>query len=758
MPVQSLDRDARPTAPRQAKAAATSLGPPARRSLRAAPIARGIALLAVLGAATIAALDPTASAASRSSAPGRDLYSVDARAAQTGAAPAPQPQPGEGEGDGSSGTPPARCIPVPLPATQPQATPTLVVDVPTRGVPERNGPTGRLLLGGRWYFQLDEERTGQARGLPTQTTLDGWQPVTVPHVWNATDTVRNRSGWGWYRKEFRLPRTADATERPTLWRLRFLGVRERATVWLNGRKLGEHSGGYTPFELDARGLDPRATNRLVVRASTMRGPYDLSHSRFETNACRYGRGGWWNFGGIAREVEIRPVYGIDIERVSALPELRCPTCSATFRVRAVVRNATARALRVVIAASARDPRRRSAGSSSLALTITPAGRAVVTLPLRIGRPVLWQPRRPALYRLLVSATGEEATRLRDQDRDSESTRSPSSTRPPYRASYVLYSGVRLIEVRPGGVLLLNGRPVRLVGASFHEDDPKFGAALGPRERRWIVDRLRDLGATITRSHYPPHPAILEALDRAGILYWAQPPVYQLTNGALNLRSVRVAAQRSVRQMVDAEINNPSVIAWSLGNEFALGDNRYAGTVGPGYELYLRATARLVRELDPTRLVTIDRAAPVDPTRVWHPAFDELDAIGVNEYFGWYSGRTEDLNTILGQFHLAYPDKPIFVTEFGAEATHDGPADTKGTFAFQTRFLLDHLAIHERRPWVAASIVWILRDFRVTPLWRGGNPNRPTPPWNNKGLIDETGTPKPAYWELRKRFRATAPFR
>ncbi len=711
---------------------------------------------AAVAAAHRAATSPTPRAlptptgiASRRGRADASQYSIDARRAST---TAQAPDEGEGTGGGSAPTPTPSCQPVPLPPQPVAPAPPLVVDQPRPGVPEREGPSGRLLLGVVWYFQLDEERTGEQRELPTASDLTGWRQVTVPYVWNGDDTTRNRAGWGWYRKEFRLPELPAGTPRPTLWRLRFLGVKERATVWLNGRLIGQHSGGYTPFELDAQGLRALGVNRLVVRASTMRGPYDLSHWRFEPRACRYGRGGWWNFGGIDREVEIRPVYGVDIERAQALPRLRCPRCPARLELRALLRNASRKPLAVTLRARVRAPGgRRTIDQVIVRRRLAAGERTWVEGAVALGRAILWEPARPALYDVSLTALGAPVATTAPGS--AQRRRAAQATGVTAQANYRLNVGVRLLETRPGGILLLNGRPLSALGVSFHEDDPRLGSALGARERAGLVRRLRDLGATMTRSHYPPHPALLEAFDRAGILYWAQPPVYQLSNGALNEDWVRRDALEAVRQMVEAQINHPSVVVWSLGNELALGDGRYAGGVGAGYERYVEAGVELVRSLDPTRLVGIDRAAPEDPTRVWHPVFDLLDVLGVNEYFGWYRGRDSDAGAILDQFHKAYPDRPIVVTEFGAESTHEGPPDRKGTYAFQTRYLLDHLAQFERRRWIAGSLVWILRDFRVNPDWTGGNPNQPTPPWNNKGLIDESGAPKPAYWELRKLFRA-----
>jgi beta-glucuronidase len=199
-----------------------------------------------------------------------------------------------------------------------QAPPPLKVERPTKKTYVREGASGRYLLGGTWYFRPDDAFVGDAQRFWAQRSLSGWTPVKVPSDWNATDTTLNRPSVGWYRKEFRLPRVQKG--RHFQWKLRFESVNHRATVWLNGRKLAVHSPGYLPFEVDLKGLR-RGRNHLVVKVSTLRGNTDLTHWR----AARFngfGSGGWWNFGGISREVYLRRIEGVDIEDVAASPRLR----------------------------------------------------------------------------------------------------------------------------------------------------------------------------------------------------------------------------------------------------------------------------------------------------------------------------------------------------------------------------------------------------------------------------------------------------
>jgi beta-glucuronidase len=304
-------------------------------------------------------------------------------------------------------------------------------------------------------------------------------------------------------------------------------------------------------------------------------------------------------------------------------------------------------------------------------------------------------------------------------------------------------------------VLLNGRPVRLRGVSLHEDHPVLGAAWGPSQRAEALRRVDQLGANVVRAHYPLHPALLEALDRRGVLVWDQAPVYQVQNDRWELPSVRRNAVRLAAEMVMRDRGHPAVIAYSIANELP-------DPVTRAQASFVRAAAARIRSLDRSRLVAIDRVARVGADSDADPVWRAVDALGVNEYFGWYRGAfpplpettSADLGAYLDSLHARQPHAALFVTEFGAEASRDGPASQKGTYAFQVRFLREHLAIGDSRPFLNGTMIWALRDFRVIPGWKGGNPF-PDPPYNHKGLLDLQGNPKPAFWEVRQIYRSGA---
>jgi beta-glucuronidase len=259
---------------------------------------------------------------------------------------------------------------------------------------------------------------------------------------------------------------------------------------------------------------------------------------------------------------------------------------------------------------------------------------------------------------------------------------------------------------------------------------------------------------MTRAHYPLHPYELELADRYGILVWSEIPVYRMKSKLFNIKEVRDKALRMLRQEIARDYNHPAVMVWSIGNENSSRPKR-------GLQRFITRAARIAKRMDPTRLIGI--AISGFPTVEKQRIYLKLDVIGINDYFGWYGGPRESiadrgaLPGYLDRMHSDYPHQAFVVTEFGAEANRHGPPTEKGTYEFQADFLAYHLGVFASRPFVNGAIVWTLHDFRVKPGWTGGDP-LPHPPVNEKGLIDDAGFRKPAFYVVRKVFRATGPFR
>ena len=408
--------------------------------------------------------------------------------------------------------------------------------------------------------------------------------------------------------------------------------------------------------------------------------------------------------------------------------MACATCAASVRFTVTVRNDSHSRQRVRLAGSFGEQRVRFR-----AVRVRAGRTRTLRARIRVARPRLWSPADPYLYPVALDvAAAVPGARLTAA------------------GGYRLRTGIRTVSVRGDGRLLLNGTPVNLRGVGLHEDMPGKGAALDGADRARILAEMRDLGANLVRSHYPLHPAFHELADREGVLVWTEVPVYRMNSTYLEPRGVRAAAVDIARRNVLTNQNHPSVIVWSIGNEL---DDRAPYAV----RAYIRAAAREVRRLDPSR--------PVGMAIEGHPAvgcrrgYEPLDVIGLNDYFGWYSGqvsRREDLSPYLDMMRGCHPRQALMVTEFGAEANRSGPVEEKGTYEFQREWIRYHLSVFATKPWLNGISYWALREFLVRPGWAGGNP-LPQPPMHQKGVISYDGRRKPAFADLQESYRSTPLF-
>jgi beta-glucuronidase len=593
-------------------------------------------------------------------------------------------------------------------------------DKPSNRTLYHDGPEGRYLMDGSWLFRLDAGDAGIKQRFMRQTGTDGWKPVTVPNVWNLGDPSNESMAGsiGWYRKDFELPNAGRALA----WVVRFESVNYRARVWLNGKPVGENRGAYIPFEFRLNGLKRHGTNRLVVRVDSRRFPTDFPPSGLNVDGVPTG--GWWNYGGIQREVYLRRVDTVDWKSVHVRPQLACGSCPARVSVSIDVRNVTGSAKRITVSGRF--------GNQTLRLGtrgVPGGGVARFQTAITVRKPRLWSPAGPNLYD--VSLTARAGSRK--------------------VAGYVLRSGIRSIKVS-NGRLVLNGQYLNFRGVGLHEASQQQGFAIDDNVRTKIATEAKALGATVLRTHYPMHPYMHELADRLGLLIWSEVPVYAVKTQYLKRPLVRELAAKELAKNIEANQNHPSVMLWSLGNELS-------ARPGPVQSAYIKAAARQAKALDATRPVGM-AAAGYPSVGCQAQAYAPLDVIGVNEYFGWYPGpggqifdRTR-LPAYLDSLRACYPAKAVVISEFGAEANRDGPVEEKGTWAFQQDFVNYHLGVYATKPWLSGAIYWALNEFWVRPGWEGGNP-RPQSPLFQKGLlVYGTWARKPAWADVNRWYTQT----
>ncbi|WP_205699515.1 glycoside hydrolase family 2 protein [Conexibacter sp. SYSU D00693] len=584
-----------------------------------------------------------------------------------------------------------------------------------------NGPTGRYLVGGQWLLRMDPKFDGQRQGFQSQTSTDGWTPISVPHAWNATDESETSfmGTVGWYRKDFKLP----SGNRRFSWVMRFESVNYRSRIYLNGKLIGQNRGAYLPFEIR---LPPSvlkrggATNRLVVRVDSRRFSTDFPPSGLSVTGAPTG--GWWNYGGLLREVYLRRIDGIDFSTAVVRPDLPCGTCDASLTYRATLRNYGERARRVTV--------RGKLGSRTINVgTVTVGPKKFATLQRRVGvrNPRVWDVGKPSLYDTTLTATSGGRTLQRFRNR----------------------TGIRSIKVA-NGELFLNGKRLNYRGFGLHEDSKDRGFAIDNATRDQQIAWAQEAGATLLRSHYPLHPHYYERLDELGMLAWVEVPVYAVKTQYLKQALVRRLAARELESAVLTNQNHPSIITWSIGNELS-------ARPGPVQGSYIAEAVRRAKAIDPSR--PVGYAVAGYPAAGCQPEYKPLDVIGINEYFGWYPGPNgqiadrELLSDYLDSVRACYGDKAIVITEFGAEANRDGPVEEKGTYLHQQDFVNYHLGVYASKPWLSGAVWWGLQEFRVRPGWEGGNP-RPEPPIHQKGVVRFDGSKKPAFFDLQRLFKAT----
>jgi beta-glucuronidase len=550
-----------------------------------------------------------------------------------------------------------------------------------------------------------------------------WERVTVPHVMDGRPASEVfAGGTAWYRLRFRAPRAAPGGG----WALRFDGVRRRAEVFLNGRRIGANDDPYTPFSLPAEGVRQGAENLLVVRVDNRRTPG--------------WREGWWNWGGITRGVRLTPRGQVTLRGVGLLPEVDCEgSCRAAVVVDGWLESSARTPQRPLVSVRLRPPDGGPLTERTVRMrTVKPGETARVRFRVPVaGDPKLWAPERPQLYLADVQA------RLGERVEDVQSDR----------------VGLRTVRVA-GGRLELNGRRVVLRGASIQEDMPGRGPALTDADIDEIVRELKAIGANVTRAHYLLDERLLDRFDEEGILVWSQSPVYHRD---VQLRSDegRNAALDSVRRTVLEARRHPSVLTHSVANELSPNPDE-----NPTTKAFLDAARGMTADLDPTVPASVDILGWPGFER--QATYARFDLLGVNSYFGWYEGdeqhstaRLGHLEPFLQRLHGQYPEQALVMTEFGAESTMDGPAHVKETFAFQTEYLRRNLALLKRLDFMNGAIYWTLREFAVKPDWDGGAQREDVvrDGIHDKGLLEyETGKRKPAWNVAAQDFASHALYR
>lgn len=552
----------------------------------------------------------------------------------------------------------------------------------------------------------------------------GGQTLRVPGDWNSQrESLFWYRGIVWYQKEFDYQ--PPAGRRVFLY---FGGANFAKDVYVNGTLLVRHKGGFTPFNTEVTDYLKPGRNALVVKVDSLSGAAEIPTERND----------WMNYGGITRDVMLVETPATFVRNY----KLQLKAGSDDIIVGWVQLDGSDTSRTVTL----RIP---DAGIEQ-SFSTDSQGLARFEFPAQVAR---WSPSAPRLYRIHWEA-GDDV--ISDD------------------------IGFRRIETR-GEDILLNGEKIFLRGVSLHEESLlRHGRAHGEADAEAVISRLKKLNANFVRlAHYPHNEHMVRAADRAGIMVWAEIPVYHSIQ--FDNPCTLASAKQQYSELIDRDQNRAAVILWSLGNETPESEAR---------NRFFVAMAEHVRARDDTRPLTaallgfggmeaigryigtllageqnalIDLVSNPEPPVITidDPLGDIVDVLGYNEYFGWYlSGiLTQELrkqgievtekqvrDLMLEQmekFAIVTPfDKPLVISEFGAGALQGkrgGPLDV-WTEDYQARVYRQQLKMLANSPALRGMSPWILKDFRAP--YRLNTEFQDY--WNRKGLLSETGREKLAF--------------
>jgi beta-glucuronidase len=514
--------------------------------------------------------------------------------------------------------------------------------------------------------------------------------LRVPGDWNSQDAkFLYYEGTIWYKRSFDFKKT-NASDKVFLY---FGAVNYRADVYLNGKKLGMHKGGFTPFNFEVPdSLLKVQDNFLVVKVDNKR--YADEIPTLNTD--------WWNYGGITREVKLVSLPASDAI-VDYFIQLK-PHSTNEIEGRVNISSPSAGSMVTI-----------EIPELSVKHQFNVDG-GVAKVDFSLPSLTLWSPGNPKRYKIIVSsASGKVQEQI----------------------------GFRTIEVK-GKQLLLNGSPVFLRGISIHEEIPQqMRRAYSKEDAAQLFSWVRELGCNMVRlAHYPHDESMTRMADSLGILVWSEIPVYWTID--FSSAAVLQKAKAQLNEMITRDHNRASIIIWSVGNETPVSQTRTA---------FMKSLLDEAHAMDPTRLAAaaleVNYLAAQDMHVVNDPLGEYVDVVAFNEYLGWYGGTPASCRK--ANWSTIY-NKPLFISETGAEALGGYHADSLTLWSeeYQAWYYREQVAMLKRMPDNFVGISpWILADFRSprrnNPIYQNG--------WNNKGLVDQKGRKKKAFFVLKQYYAA-----
>jgi beta-glucuronidase len=593
----------------------------------------------------------------------------------------------------------------------------LIIILPLRSLAENNSLIqnipGRntITLNGKWNYIIDPYETGyyDYRYKPydespdpsngafyldkkpkdktdlIEYSFDKSPTLWVPGDWNSQDNkLLYYEGTIWYRRLFDYKKS---TSQNRVF-VHFGAANYESDIYLNGKKLGKHIGGFTPFNYEITDLLKSEGNSLVVKVDNKR----------KREAVPTLNTDWWNYGGITRDVNLVEVTNTFIQ--DYLVQLKKGTANELTGYIQLNGPALQQTVKIDI------PELKTTVNVTTDLT----GKATFTFKAK--NLIRWSPVTPKLYHVELTCNDQKI---------------------------VDKIGFRTIETR-GTDILLNGTSIFLRGICIHEENSlRGGRAYSDQDAQMLLNSAKELNCNYVRlAHYPHSEYMIRKADEMGILVWEEDPVYwtiQWDNPA-----TLANALQQLSDVITRDKNRACVIIWSMANETPVSEARTT---------FLKKLAAHAREMDNSRLISAaleTHSNPANPNEriVEDPFADYVDIVNFNEYVGWYDGLPDKCDHI--EWTIKY-NKPVMISEFGGDALQGMHGDSLTRFSeeYQEDLFARTVKMLSKIPQFRGVSPWILYDFRspkrVLPNIQDG--------WNRKGLISQNGTKKKAFFVLKK---------
>ena len=522
---------------------------------------------------------------------------------------------------------------------------------------------------------LDGWRFAKTAEIPAACP-ENWQPVTLPHTWNAADGTDGGNdywrGTACYCRRLTPPALAAGEQ---LW-LEFEGAAMTAEVYLNGRKLARHAGGYSTFRVELTPALQEGDNLLAVLVDNS-----------ENDTVYPQKADFTFYGGLYRPVRLITVpaahfaldyYGGPGLKVTPAVDLEARTAAVTVEA--------------WITGEAASVTFSTAGQTFTVPVENGHASAVFTLE----NVHLWDGvEDPYLYTVTASLDSGDSISAR--------------------------YGCRTIGFDADKGFLLNGRVYRLCGAARHQDRQGLGSALTNAEHEEDMALLREMGAnTVRLAHYQHAQHFYDLCDEYGLIVWAEIPYItkHMENGRVNTVS-------QMTELVVQNYNHPGIVCWGLSNEITA-----SGGVTPDMVENHKLLNDLCHKLDPTRPTTMAHAFMLDMD---DPFVEMADIRSYNLYFGWYLGELEQNDEWFDEFHQKHPGVVIGLSEYGADANpvYQNGHPEKGDWSepYQAIYHEHMLKMWSERPYIWAMHCWNMFDFAADGRNEGGKPGRTRRAWS-----------------------------